>query len=1265
VTPDGVNTGNTITLSLGQAWIGDMASDGTYLYCCLVGPPNDIAKINLSDGSLVGTITGAWTVISQRGLAYDAVNDEFYIGGWNSNQIWRVDGSGATISTTAFTGVSGLAWHPQGGPDGTGSLWVAANTASSNVTEVDPNNGWATLQSFAMPGGTSYSSAGLALDPTGALWVPNQGNNTVYLVDLAEPLSGGGNWLTMDYYEGTVNPFGGVDNVPTHLDASGKNAGEVYTADIIFSSDPNVGTIDVPVTMIILGPALEPPDNLTATLTNDITGEVSLTWDWAGDSFQFFMIKRDGTIIGTTTNQYYTDILPDFGNYCYTVQAVYDEGQTAPAGPECVEWPNPSIFINPSNLEGWVWVDHQVKVYTTISNLGIGTLHYTFPDFATSDSPPAGTTINLPAGPTEAPQQTAVATGFKARPESTYTMGAGRGGRSGVNVLLAAADDGNNIINLLNAFGDLGSVDYYDARTGTPTLAQLQAYDVVVTWSNYTYSSAAGMGNVLASYVDAGGRVINLMFALDPSWGLQGTFISGGYSAMTGTGTNYSTGCLGNFDPTHPIMEGITDVCDYYRLASPVLTSGSTQIAEWSDGSIFVAVKDDKSVVSIGGYVGDSYQWTGQMPDLLHNAINWIAGGGYFIVSVNPATANVAAGGSQLVEITYDATGFDPGTYTQDLAGESNDPNHLEFTVGNTMHVYVPAQFAGMVVDNDDDSPLAGVMVTAGSFQTTTAEDGSYQMYVDEGTYDVMFQKLGYQTVIVSDTMAPMGVVTPVSVGMWDMNYPPAFVHAEVMDLDTWCQVTWALPAGPYEIIMDDGSAEDLVLWQARGSQNAVKFTPSGYPATVIGGNFYVGDGSYPGPFVGTEFGVIVYAADGANGMPGTMLDSTGVTVNNYGWVSVDWMNAQITEGDFYLAMYQLDNAPLAAPLGVDMTNPTYYKSYSKFQDNPWSLSVYQDFMIRAWVSGPEGDALTTNNSTPKFVYPPKTTQEEFNKIGLSQSGVLPQLHGGLESNAVRYAGVESSATRNVVNYRVARYSDFDPNASPETGTLTELATTGNLSYNDMAWAGLPMGWYAYGVKAKYTSGDWSDYAISNIVGHLMEYKVTVNVTLTTGLEPSNVAITMQGMEYPYETYTGVTPASGQVIFDPVWRGHYRFSAYKIGYYEYVIDNVFVNHDLTITVVLGEKRYPPTNLYVDPLSLEATWNEPLVTAMVQDFEGSEFPPAGWQKSSAGQGWFRTNNGASSGFPIPTWDSYYACDNDDAAGSDNVGNMDYLITPMLD
>ena len=188
VTPAGAYTGNVISISLGQNFIGDMASDGTHIYACLVGGPNTIAKVHIASGDLVGTISGDWTITSQRGLAYDAINEEFYIGGWNSNNIWRVSNTGVTISEHAFTNVSGLTWHPNGGPLQQGSLWVMTNAASSTITEVDPNNGWAVLQSFPIPGSPNFSGAGMDLDPSGNLWVVNQADNMVYLVDTEQPL---------------------------------------------------------------------------------------------------------------------------------------------------------------------------------------------------------------------------------------------------------------------------------------------------------------------------------------------------------------------------------------------------------------------------------------------------------------------------------------------------------------------------------------------------------------------------------------------------------------------------------------------------------------------------------------------------------------------------------------------------------------------------------------------------------------------------------------------------------------------------------------------------------------------------------------------------------------------------------------------------------------------------------------------------------------------------------------------------------------------
>ncbi len=194
ITYEGVNTGTTICVSQGQSYIGDMVCDGEFLYGCLVGGPNSIVKVALSTGETIGTITGDWTITTQRGLSADFINQEFYIGGWNSNLIWRTDFDGNTIATFGFAGVSGLAWHPNGGPASDGALWVMMNEINNLVTELDPNNDWVMLQSFLIPGGQQNSGAGMEMaiggPLPGGLWIANQSDNTIYLVDTDEPYNG-------------------------------------------------------------------------------------------------------------------------------------------------------------------------------------------------------------------------------------------------------------------------------------------------------------------------------------------------------------------------------------------------------------------------------------------------------------------------------------------------------------------------------------------------------------------------------------------------------------------------------------------------------------------------------------------------------------------------------------------------------------------------------------------------------------------------------------------------------------------------------------------------------------------------------------------------------------------------------------------------------------------------------------------------------------------------------------------------------------------
>ena len=90
----------------------------------------------------------------------------------------------------------------------------------------------------------------------------------------------------------------------------------------------------------------------------------------------------------------------------------------------------------------------------------------------------------------------------------------------GYHVLIACADDGPGPLPaLLPSYPDISVVDVMDIRSSGPTLSTLLTYDVVITWSNYVYYNATGWGDLLADYVDAGGRVILAMFAIDSELG--------------------------------------------------------------------------------------------------------------------------------------------------------------------------------------------------------------------------------------------------------------------------------------------------------------------------------------------------------------------------------------------------------------------------------------------------------------------------------------------------------------------------------------------------------------------------------------------------------------------------------------------------------------------------------------------------------------------------------------------------------------------------
>lgn len=1123
IDPDGEV--NTIPRGNGQAMNTESfdCPDGTVFGYPAVGSDNGYT----SDGgagyqcyqSFAGA-TGSFTTVTGYAIHTSAPSDrELQV------EVYQPGSSpGALVSSTVAIAT----------PVNTGIPVIGYDTYSYTVEipSCDLTDGWVSI--MATGGSPTYYWLNTYATPA----YPALQNSTALPSGLAMCLSGsgGGDWLSLGQYEGTVGPMGQSFSCPIYFDATGFESGDYVTADVVFTSFPDVGTTTVAVSMLVIGDPLGIPENLVVELDNPITGQVGLTWDFtpAGGVFQYFIVRRDGSFVGTTTDLFYTDFLPDFGEYCYTVQAVYDVGTSAEVGPECILWPNPELVILGAPLWEDVWVDHQEVIDPTLAfeNTGVGPLAFDFPDYS-SDAFNCTHTIRM---------------------YDSY----GDGWNGG---LLTVYVNGNAVLTDITLQSGGGPEDaYFNADAGD----EITSTFVCGSWCyENSYEVIDGAGNIIA--VD---------------------------------------GASGN--PT-------------------------------------------------GIPAGTCYAFCPQPS---------------FITDVVPASGIINEGETVFFEITYDATGFAPGLYEEWLNFTTNDPNFLSDSVFNEMLVYEPAQFYGYVTDCNTGAPIAGVAVTADIWSTTTDGNGYYQLYVDEGTYTVDFDKVGYQNHQEVGIYAAAGAPVELNIDLCEELYRPGWVTATPnYPDDTECVVEWTTPWGAYEILYDDGQADAYLVYNSWGNAHAVKFTPPAYPATVVGGKVYVGDGSFPAgqSFIGSTFGAAVLDDDGDAGMPGTVLDSIEVVVDDYGWVDFGGLYATLNDGDFFLVMYQGGVPPVAAPIGIDYDIPTVYRSYSYIASaEVWSLSSYQDFMMRAIVNGPQygSDDMVLN---AEKVYPPKPMYDEY--IATARPNGLP---GTVKSGEIKAAPEYAiNSNRDATGYKVSRFSNFDPDFFPTpTGDTNVLVqNTSDFSYNDVAWGGLPEGWYAYGVAARYDqSGNvWSDYTFSNIVGHLLDVAVTINITTTNGEIGDSTSIIFSGQEYPADVHTHFTDETATVTFDPVWKGFYDLYCFKVGYETYEIFDIFVNADMTIEVLLQEKKYAPYNLYVDPLTSIATWNAPMVTALyLEDFEKDLFPPEGWQSLTNGQGWFRTLDGNATGaWPIPDWDSYFACANDDAAGSDNDGCCDYLITPALD
>jgi subtilisin family serine protease len=189
-------------------------------------------------GEESAVITGYWAdQHGYNGLAYNAVDDVFYIGGLETGTLVTVAGRthekpGDVVNACAVPDpVSGLAYNPT-----SDTIWYTAAGQQPTLVQVDPDSPAECTRfgSVAMPL-SEFGAGGVEIDESGSLWTVDQNTGLVWLLDVADPQVVDVPWLSAPPAEVTI-PVGGREEFTITVDGAAAETG-TYGATVFVDTD--------------------------------------------------------------------------------------------------------------------------------------------------------------------------------------------------------------------------------------------------------------------------------------------------------------------------------------------------------------------------------------------------------------------------------------------------------------------------------------------------------------------------------------------------------------------------------------------------------------------------------------------------------------------------------------------------------------------------------------------------------------------------------------------------------------------------------------------------------------------------------------------------------------------------------------------------------------------------------------------------------------------------------------------------------------------
>lgn len=123
------------------------------------------------------------------------------------------------------------------------------------------------------------------------------------------------------------------------------------------------------------------PTNLT-TVTNQETGECILDWSFSGTTgFMNFNVYRNDVLIGTPTEETYTDQITEYGYYTYKVTAVYSGNVESGSTTSNTQYGTSTIEVEPISYTSIIYPEETDVQMMKIKNTGVLDLDFTLSPF--------------------------------------------------------------------------------------------------------------------------------------------------------------------------------------------------------------------------------------------------------------------------------------------------------------------------------------------------------------------------------------------------------------------------------------------------------------------------------------------------------------------------------------------------------------------------------------------------------------------------------------------------------------------------------------------------------------------------------------------------------------------------------------------------------------------------------------------------------------------------------------------------------------------